>query len=68
MELTGKELEEKDSVALERIDNLAPGDFKVVRQKYNFMPREIITNISLLSSLQAEVASKNEVKSGRIGF
>ena len=67
-ELSGKELEASDVATLERIENLTPGDFKVVRQKYSFMPREIITNISLLSSLQAEATSKNEVKSGRIGF
>ncbi len=67
-DLSGKELDEKDSLCLERIDNLAPGDYKVVRQKYSFMPKEKITNMSLLSSLQTEASSKNEVKSGRIGF
>ncbi len=67
-DLSGKKLDEKDAVSLEKIDNLAPGDFKVVRQKYSFMPREKVSNISLITSLQSEVSSKNGVKTGRIGF
>ena len=68
VELTGKELEESDVAALEKIDNLTPGDFKIVRQKYSFMPREKLTNSLLISSLQLEAASKNGVKVSRIGF
>jgi SpoVK/Ycf46/Vps4 family AAA+-type ATPase len=67
-ELTGKELEANDAVALERIDNLAPGDFKVVRQKYSFMPKEKLANSQLISSLQMEVSAKNNIKTGKIGF
>lgn len=67
-DISGKELEEKDADTLEKIDNLAPGDFKVVRQKSIFMPKDKISNIALINSLQMEVASKNGVKSGRIGF
>ena len=67
-ELTKKELEASDITALERIDNLAPGDFKVVRQKYSFMPKEKLTNSVLISSLQMEVSAKNNIKTGKIGF
>jgi len=67
-ELSGNELEEKDVIALERIDSLAPGDFKVVRQKYSFMPKDKVKNAGLITSLQAEAASKNGVNVSRIGF
>jgi transitional endoplasmic reticulum ATPase len=67
-ELSGKELEASDVATLERIDNLTPGDFKVIRQKYSFMPKEKLTNSVLISSLQLEAASKNGVNTSRIGF
>lgn len=64
----GNELDEKDSAVLEKIDNLAPGDFKVVRQKYMFMPKEKLTNMELLEALKLEVDCKNNIKTGKIGF
>ncbi len=67
-ELSGKRLEEKDAAALETIDNLAPGDFKVVRQKYSFMPKEKIGNDILIESLKQEVSCKNNFRASKIGF
>jgi transitional endoplasmic reticulum ATPase len=64
----GNGLDTTEIATLNAIDNLAPGDFKVVRQKYSFMPKEKIANAALIGSLQIEAASKNGVKTNNIGF
>ncbi len=67
--VSGNELDEKDSALLDKIDNLAPGDFKVVRQKYMFMPEDKVTNMELLEALKLEVDCKNNVRvTSKIGF
>ncbi|MFA6293340.1 MAG: AAA family ATPase, partial [Victivallales bacterium] len=66
--LTCTELNAKDLEILNNIDGLTPGDFKVVRQKYMFMPRDEISNEILLNELISEVSNKNEINSKRIGF
>ncbi len=67
-DFNGNDLDAKEVAALNKIENLAPGDFKIVRQKYSFMPKEKVTNAALLGSLQTESESKNGVKVNNIGF
>ena len=67
-ELNGTELDERETAALTKIDNLAPGDFKIVRQKYSFMPEAKVTNAAMISSLKMEAESKNGIKINSIGF
>jgi hypothetical protein len=66
--LSGAELSADEAGKLDGIGFLTPGDFKVVRQKYLFMPAYDLTNTGLLDSLAAEVSCKNNVKAGKIGF
>ena len=66
--LSGAELSTDEAGKLDGIGFLTPGDFKVVRQKYLFMPADDLTNTGLLDSLAAEVSCKNNVKAGKIGF
>ncbi|MEM4248252.1 MAG: ATP-binding protein, partial [Candidatus Nanoarchaeia archaeon] len=65
--ISNKPLSEEEKAELERIENLAPGDFKVARQKNLFVPKEEISNALLLEALRDEVAAKN-IKTNRIGF
>jgi len=44
---------------LKNINNLAPGDFKVVRERYLFHPQEDITHRLLMDALEAEAYLKN---------
>jgi SpoVK/Ycf46/Vps4 family AAA+-type ATPase len=67
-DFNGNDLDAKEVAALNKIENLAPGDFKIVRQKYSFMPKEKVTNAALLGSLQTESESKNGAKVNNIGF
>ena len=66
--LTCTELNAKDLETLNGIDSMTPGDFKVVRQKYMFIPKDEISNEILLNELISEVHNKNEINSKRIGF
>ncbi len=67
-ELGGRDLDAQEAAALDRIASLAPGDFKIVRQKYSFMPKAKVSTAALISSLQTEAESKNGVRAGSIGF
>ena len=43
---------------VKQIRNLAPGDFKVVRDRYSFYPREDINHRLLIEALEKEAALK----------
>jgi hypothetical protein len=54
---------------LQRIKNLAPGDFKVVRDRYSFHPQSDINHILLIDALKNEAKLKTKHgKVNRIGF
>ena len=54
---------------LKRIKNLAPGDFKVVRDRYSFHPKININHILLMDALKNEAKLKtNHRQVNRIGF
>jgi SpoVK/Ycf46/Vps4 family AAA+-type ATPase len=54
---------------LKRIKNLAPGDFKVVRDRYSFHPKSDIDHILLIDALKNEAKLKtNHRQVKRIGF
>lgn len=65
---TNIELSDGQQYTLRKIQNLSPGDYKVVRQKYSFMPKDMVTNAILLGALQGEVDNKNGIKTSNIGF
>jgi transitional endoplasmic reticulum ATPase len=54
---------------LKRIKYLAPGDYKVVRDRYSFHPKSDINHILLMDALgnEAKLKTKHE-KVNRIGF
>jgi SpoVK/Ycf46/Vps4 family AAA+-type ATPase len=55
--------------AVKSIHNLAPGDFKVVRDRYSFYPREDINHGMLIQALNKEAELKNHNDQTRqIGF
>jgi SpoVK/Ycf46/Vps4 family AAA+-type ATPase len=64
-------LTDDERVRLEAIPNLAPGDFRTVRQSLFYYGGEI-TNAQRLTSLESEAAAKrscgNTVSQRRIGF
>ena len=54
---------------LQRIVNLAPGDFKVVRDRYSFHPTTEINHMLLINSLKNEAKLKsNHGQVKQIGF
>ena len=54
---------------LQRVQNLAPGDFKVVRNRYYFQSQKFIRHDLLIAALEAEASLKNIAESDRvIGF
>jgi SpoVK/Ycf46/Vps4 family AAA+-type ATPase len=62
-------LDASASRRIAELGRLTPGDFKVVRQKYGFMPKDTITHARLLDALACEAASRNTVASRpRMGF
>ena len=55
--------------ALQKLDSLAPGDFRTVRDRYAFFPAEELSHEMLLGALQEEAAIKDIQKGSRpIGF
>ena len=55
--------------ALQKVNNLTPGDFRTVRDRYAFFPSEEISHDLLLCALQEEASIKDVQKgSRRIGF
>lgn len=67
-ELTNDLLGEDEQEELYNIPYLTPGDYKVVFQKHFFRSKEEVSNKILISSLRAEVETKNNVKTNRIGY
>ena len=54
---------------LERTENLAPGDFKLVRDRYSFHPRSDINHAVLIDALKNETKLKTDLRQvKRIGF
>ena len=54
---------------LSRLSNLAPGDFKVVRDRYSFYPENDINHKVLLEALETEADLKNSHNNEKaIGF
>ena len=60
-DLTNNKLNKSEVDYLNELGHLTPGDYKVVWQKHYFMDKSIITNISLLNSLNDEINVKNNV-------
>lgn len=68
--LTDTPLDEKTEASLKSIHDLAPGDFRIVRDRFSFYQRKQISHRILTDALEAEVKAKNFHKYGgkRIGF
>ncbi len=58
-DLAGQPLNTQYINKLKRIENLAPGDFKVVRDRHCFCPHEEITHMLLIDELEVEANLKN---------
>lgn len=60
---------QKAEKALLKLANLAPGDFRTVRDRYAFFPAEELSHEMLIGALQEEAAIKDVQKGSRpIGF
>ena len=57
--LTDASLDEKAKHALSRMKNLAPGDFRVVRDRFFFYPRDRVTPQALIKALEEEARIKS---------
>ena len=66
--LTSAKMTSHEKIRVNQLQNLTPGDFKVVRQKFSFFPKENITHKLLLDSLHEEVEAKNNISTKTIGF
>jgi len=68
--LTNTRLDEKNEKSLMNIPDLAPGDFRIVRDRFSFYPKEQVNHRILTDALETEVKTKNFHKYGgeRIGF
>jgi hypothetical protein len=68
--LTNTHLEEEIEESLLKISDLAPGDFRVVRDRFSFYPKEQVTPRIMIDALEAEVRTKKVHKQhgGKIGF
>lgn len=54
---------------LKKIKNLAPGDFKIVRNRYSFQPKSDISHQQLIDALEDEARLKVNLQNNkRIGF
>ena len=68
-DLTEHSLNESSKKELEGIKNLAPGDFKVVRDRYSFYPKQDIDHWTLVKALQEEADLKDCPRNKRkIGY
>jgi len=68
-DLTECPLNDSSKKELVGIENLAPGDFKVVRDRYSFYPKQDIDHWSLIKALQDEADLKDLSRNKRkIGF
>ena len=62
-------LNQKSRAVLKSIPSLTPGDFKTVRDRFSFCPREEIDHEMLLNALEDESRIKNDYNKGtKIGF
>jgi transitional endoplasmic reticulum ATPase len=67
--IIGKPLDKGDKKALKSIKGLAPGDFKVVRDRYSFYPQKELNHKILIDALQEEAKLKQIHKGDKpIGF
>lgn len=66
--MTKEDIGEGDIARIADLDNLTPGDFKVVRQKFAFLPGKQITHQLIIDALQEEAESKNNLPMKVIGF
>jgi AAA+ superfamily predicted ATPase len=68
--LTNIHLEEEIEESLLKIPDLAPGDFRVVRDRFSFYPKEQVTPRIMIEALEAEVRTKkiHSQHGGKIGF
>lgn len=68
--LTNTPLDEPIEESLKSIPDLAPGDFRIVRDRFSFYAQERINHDVLLQALEEEVRVKSIHKNGRkrIGF
>ena len=68
-DLVHAELQPGDQARLEQISNLAPGDFKIVRERYSFAQDRKLTHDQLIQALANEVEVKQQfLDSKPIGF
>ncbi len=62
-------LSDEDRTTLRHIPNLAPGDFRVVRDRYCFCPAEEVRNGTIIAELERESQLKEiHANKRRIGF
>jgi len=68
--LTETSLSQNDECSIRSIENLAPGDYRVVRDRFSFYPKEEIAHCTLIQSLCEEVniRNKQQRQSRQIGF
>jgi len=68
--LTNTHLDEKTEKSLKDIPSLAPGDFRIVRDRFSFYPKEQVNHQILTDALETEAKTKSFNKYGgkRIGF
>jgi SpoVK/Ycf46/Vps4 family AAA+-type ATPase len=67
--LTNDPLNRATREELKQINNLTPGDFKVVRDRYSFYPQNQIDHDALIESLVQEAKFKMDAAQGKpIGF
>jgi len=67
--LTGSPIDQEGRAFLQKMTNLAPGDFKVIRDRFGFCGREEATQQLLLEALQEEGRLKQvHLKEKRVGF
>lgn len=67
--LTGSPIDQEQRAFLKNMTNLAPGDFKVIRDRFSFCGREEATHQLLLDALQEEARLKQvHLKEKKVGF
>ncbi|MBN2570048.1 MAG: ATP-binding protein [Deltaproteobacteria bacterium] len=68
--LTSSRMDEKTEKSLMDINGLAPGDFRIVRDKFLFYTKEQVKHQTLIDALKTEITTRNFHKYGgeRIGF
>ena len=68
-DITTLPINNKTRSALKSLEGLAPGDFKTVRDRFSFHPREELNHQILVDALKEECRIKNaHKKNTKIGF